>query len=72
MQQYPAMECIQEYVDVSYHRLISKGMPHLSRLMQNQQSDKLLNGTVVSNENNVSESSLVKQNIQFKLFICYN
>lgn len=57
MQEYQGMECIREYVDVSYHRLISKALPDLSNLMR---SEKLLNRTALSNEDNTSESSLVR------------
>lgn len=56
------MECIREYVDVSLHRLAS--LPKLSILAQ---SGKVLNGTAISNDENITESSSVSS--EYLIFI---
>lgn len=70
--QYPAMECLKDYVHKKYHRLLLNGLPNFkvllgqstgsqSKLNPNLPSLKILNGPEMSRDTNESQlDSVIK------------
>lgn len=72
MGQFSAMECLKDYVDKKYHRLLLNGLPNFEILLarsramnstnQMKSSSKIQNGPVMSRTTNESVSDSVSVN----------